>query len=85
MTLKELLKKGSKFCFNEVTGELIEFCSKSGDHRIMLPGDNVSPDTICTMIFDEEAVLCGWAEMQPYEANLRIITAYRKSLPIQKL
>ena len=77
MRLSDLYGK-TRYCFNEVTGQLAELTGDRG-YRNLVPGIANSPSQLLTLLFDADTIEDSWNAIGVSEASQRV-ERYEKSL-----
>lgn len=77
MRLTDLYGK-TRYCFNEVTGQLVELTGGKG-YRNFIPGIANSPTQLLMLLFDADVIEASWDAIDVSEASQRI-ERYERSL-----
>ena len=77
MEIRELYGK-TDYAFNEITGQLVRL---TGGRSLftLIPGVAATPQALCTLLFDQEAIDENWSPLGVGEASQRIDRHSRQS------
>ena len=70
MEIRELYGK-TDYALNEITGQLVQLTGGRSFFTIV-PGVAATPQALCTLLFDQEAVDENWSPLDVGEASQRI-------------
>lgn len=70
MEIRDLYGK-TEYAMNEITGQLVKLTG-GRSFNTLVPGDIGTPDLLCTLLFDQEAVDENWSPLDVGEASQRI-------------
>lgn len=77
MEIRALYGK-TEYAMNEITGQLVKLTGGRA-YNSVIPGVASSPEVLCTLLFDQEAIDENWSPLGAGEASRRIDSYERRA------